>query len=195
MTATTRWDGQWLAIIEDLLVGDGRKQKAARDTMWSQTLQYIAHSVRLDIGPLSDDGEVRREIAYRVLGKLEANNHAHIREWMDRQRRGTDGCSWWGFIKLMARRCAIDYARTCSLNVARRGEPFQWVRVEPEDPAVLADRLESSSELLRPCSEPELYHALVQFQASHGTISSDPPPPPPSVPSAMPPTRPRRDRS
>jgi hypothetical protein len=131
MTTSARWDGQWLKIIEDLLAGD----KDARATMWRRVFQHIEHLVRLDIGPLSDDKEVRRDIAVRVLGKLEANEHRNLRAWVDRQRRGTDSCSWWGFINVVARRCAIDHARTSSRNIARRGEPFRWVRVEPEDPS------------------------------------------------------------
>ncbi len=187
MTSST---AQWLKIMEDLLAGD----RSARNTMWYQVLQYIEHSVRLDIGPLSDDKEVRRDLAFRVLGKLEANDCKHLREWMDRHRRGSDGCSWWGFVKMVTRRCAIDYARTSSRNVARRGEPFQWVRVEPEDPRVLDERRESSAELLGYASESELYNRLARFQASHGTIRSEPPPPvPPSAPGAAP--RPRRERS
>jgi hypothetical protein len=179
--------------MDDLLVGDGRKYEVARDTLWSQVLQYIVHSVRLDIGPLSDDEEVRREIAYRVLAKLERNKYAHVRTWRERQRRGKDGCSWWGFVKMVARRCAIDYARTSNLNVARRGEPFRWVRVEPEDPAVLVEKLESYTDPLEHCSESEVYDRLVQFQVSHGAISSEPPLPPPAA--ALAASRPRRDRS
>lgn len=139
MTTSTRRDGPWLKIIEDLLAGN----KSARDTTWCRVFQHIEHSVRLSIGPLGDDREVRRDIAVRVLKKLEANDFKNLRAWVDRQRRGTDGCSWWGFINMMARRCAIDHARGSSHNLARRGEPFQWVRVDPEDPAVLAERLES----------------------------------------------------
>ncbi|HEX8110879.1 MAG TPA: hypothetical protein VF516_24270 [Kofleriaceae bacterium] len=116
---------------------------------WCQVFHHIEHTLRLGIGPLSDDKEVRRDIAVRVLQKLEANGYKHLREWVDRQRRGTDSCSWWGFINMVARRCAIDYARTSSRNVARRGEPFEWVRVEPEDPAVLVERMESSKAQLR----------------------------------------------
>lgn len=188
MTTSVRWDGPWLKIIEDLLAGD----KDARATTWRRVFQHIEHLVRLDIGPLSDDKEVRRDIAVRVLGKLEANEHRNLRAWVDRQRRGIDSCSWWGFINMAARRCAIDHARTSSRNLARRGEPFRWVRVEPEDPAVLAERLDSSTELSGCCTE-DLYRRLVRFQASRGTIRSGPPLPPPSVSRA--PHRPRRDRS
>lgn len=185
MTAST---AQWLKIVEDVLAGN----RIARDAMWCQVLQYIEHVVRLDIGPLSDDKEVRRDLAVRVLEKLEANDHKHLRRWMDRQRHGTDGCSWWGFITMVARCRAIDYARTSSRNVARRGEPFEWVRIEPEDPAVLIERLESSA-FPGSYSELDLYHRLVRFQVSHGTIRSEPPPPPPSAPRTL--LRPRRDRS
>lgn len=198
MTAPLHWtDGQWLKIIEDLLGADGRKQEVARTTLWCEVLHYIVHSVRLDIGPLSDDEEVRRDIGVHVLKKLEANSYAHVRKWMDRrehiQERSKDCSSWWAFIKLVAKRCGIDYARTCTRNVARRGEPFQWVRVELTDPAVFDDTLEDSTEFLAHCSESAVYGFLERFQASHGTMSSEPPPLPVSAPAA--PTRSRRDRS
>lgn len=190
MTASTRWaDGQWFKIVEDLLGEDRREHAVARDTMWHQVLQYIAHAVRLDIGPLNDDEEVRRDIGVCVLKKLEANDFAHLRAWRDRQLRGNACASWWGFIKLVARRSAIDYARTCSLNIGRRGEPFHWVRVEPTDPSAFDDTRER---FLDHRSEPEIYEHLERFQASHGTMSSEPPPLPPSAPAT--PARPRRAR-
>lgn len=138
MTTSARRDGLCLKIIENVLAGD----KSARSAMWAQVIQHIERTVRLDIGPLSDDKEVRRDIAVVVLRKLEANDYRNLRAWVDRQHRGSDGCSLWGYINMVARRCAIDYARTSDRNLARRGEPFLWVRVEPEDPTVLAERLD-----------------------------------------------------
>jgi hypothetical protein len=138
MTASARRDGKWLTIIEDVLAGDER----ARGRTWDDVFRHIEHRVRLRIGPLSDDKEVRRDLAVCVLRKLEANDYRNLRAWVARQHRGTDGCTWWGFINVMVRTCAIDYARTSNRNLARRGEPFLWARVDPEDPAVVVERLD-----------------------------------------------------
>ena len=186
-----RTDGQWLNIIDELLGCDRKKQQAARETMWCEVLHYVEHSARLKIGPLSDDEDARREIGDRVLKKLEANDYAHLRDWRDRQRRCRDHASWWAFIKMITRHRAIEFARSCSLNVARRGEPFQWVRVDVIDPVVFDET--PSSEFLSHCPESVLYDYLARFQRSRGTTTPEPPPLPPTP--AVPPPRSRRDRS
>jgi hypothetical protein len=193
-------DPTWLQIIDDLLDGAQNKQAVARTTLWCEVLHYVELCARLPIGPLSEDGDARREIGDRVLKKLEANDHALLRDWRDRQRRKRDHSSWWAFIKMVTRHRAIEYARCSSLNVARRGEPFRWVRVDLVDPLAFDET--ASAEFLAHCTEEALYKVLDELQPSHAAVRSEPPPPPPAVeatppPRAIepPPPRPRRDRS
>jgi hypothetical protein len=191
-SSTHRTDEQWVKIIDDLL-GDARKEReAARSVVWSEVLHFVVHSARLEIGPLREDEEVRRDIGVRVLKKLESNDYAHLREWRARQLRKRDHASWWGFIKLVTRHRAIEYVRTCSLNVARRGDPFKWVRVEVADPVIFDESLDASMEFLMHCTEPALYDYLDRFQSAHWPTSPEPPSPPPALPRS--PLRPRRDR-
>lgn len=109
--------------------------------MWVEVQHFVVHIVRLPIGPLNDDEEARRDIALRVLQRLETDDFACVRDWLRRQQRETDSQSWWGFIKLLTKWRAIDYARTSLLNVSRRRSSFDWVRVVPADNNTLA-RLE-----------------------------------------------------
>src|SRR5262245_24414348 len=68
-----RKDGQWLKTIDELLGGDRQKHLAARDKLWREVLAYIEFGAHLNIGPLSDDPDARRDIGCIVLKKLEAN--------------------------------------------------------------------------------------------------------------------------
>ena len=189
MATSQQWkDGQWLQIVDDLLAGDCKKQQTARIRLWSEVVDYVEHRARLKIGPLSDDDDVRSEIADRVMKKLEANAYAHLRDWRDRQRSERDHASWWAFIRMITTHRAIEYCRTCSLNIARRGEPFQWVRIDAVDPTVFDET--ASAEFLTHRTEEALYDHVAEFQNNHASDSAESRPVPP-VPSA----RPSRKRS
>jgi len=122
---------QWLAIIRELLRGSERTRRRAREVLWLEIFRYVVHRAKLPIGPLANDPDERREIALRVLQKLERNNYAHLREWEHRQCQRRNAAPWWGFVKVVAIHRAIEHARTSRLNLARRGEPFVWAIIEP----------------------------------------------------------------
>jgi hypothetical protein len=132
---------KWPSIIDALLGEQNKTQKEARVQLWNEVGCYVERILHLPIGPLNEDLEARRDIAVKVLGKIEANDFAHIREWRRRQHLQCDHASWWTWIRTIARRTAIDFARLHSENVARRGDPFDWVKVEPSDPVLLNESL------------------------------------------------------
>jgi len=133
-------NAEWLGIVDRLLGGGTRaEQESARTTMWVEVQYYVEHCVRLPIGPLKEDEEVRRDIAIRVLEKLAQGDYHHVRSWRERQRSGEDRASWWGLIGICANSISIDVARCSRQNVAPRGMPFQWVREIVVDPFVLTE--------------------------------------------------------
>src|SRR5262249_50847250 len=70
-------------------------------------------------------------LALMVLRKLERNDYAYLREWMRRHESAAGGTvSWWGFVQMVTRRAAIDWARTSSLNLSRRGDAVENERRE-----------------------------------------------------------------
>ena len=127
----------WPGIIDRLLDGADAEQKTARETMWVEVEYYVVYCVKLPIGPLNEDEDTRRDIADRLLRRLEQDRFRHVREWRERQRRREAHAPWWRLIRLMASSLAIDFARGSRQNIAPRGKPFQWARVEPVDPHVL----------------------------------------------------------
>jgi hypothetical protein len=118
----------WLKTINELLRGTEDERRDARTIVWLRTTDYIMHHRKLPLGPLGDDPEERRNLATKVLEKLERNDHEHIREWERRQRQGRNAASWLGFVRMVACRMAIDRTRTSKRNIARRGEPCVWVQ-------------------------------------------------------------------
>jgi len=128
----------WLAIVDRVLAGDG----AARTLLWIQVGLFVERLARLPIGPLNGDDEARRDIALRVLGKLEHRDAANLRSWRDRHTRRHHASAWWSWIKSVAYSVAIDYARVCKSNIAVRGAPFVWVEVATTDPQRLTDAME-----------------------------------------------------
>jgi hypothetical protein len=174
-------NAQWPPIIDAVLGEQGGAQKQARYQMWNEVGFFVERILELPIGRLNEDPDARRDIAVNVLAKLEANNFAHIREWRRRQRLRCDHASWWTWIRTIARRTAIDFARLHPENVGRRGEAFSWVRVEPIDPAVLnesvgvgsssdpgstAEMLRNSLAFLGSADEDTLADHLTHVQAS-----------------------------
>jgi len=150
-------NAEWLPIVDRVLGGD----ETARSVTWLQTSYFVERRLRLPLGPLSNDEDVRRDIAVKVLAKLEANDRAHLREWRQRQERRRDHASWWSLIKRVAVRVAIDYCRTSRRNVARRGENFAWVDVQLADPHTLAD---SVDQVQIPNTPGEIYELLREVQ-------------------------------
>ena len=100
----------WPAIVDDMLGGNARVGPA-RATMWTDVMRYVVDLARLPLGPLGKDGEARRDVAVRVLWKLEANDYAALREWRRRQKKGKDQSTFWSFVKVLAMHRAIDYVR------------------------------------------------------------------------------------
>lgn len=111
--------------------------KTSPDALWAQIEQIInalaspaasnAHialriEVEFSVGkarlPASLHGvpEARREIAARVLRALEDNDHAHLREWRRRQRRG-DPSSWAGFLRVLITQQALLYEQERRLKL------------------------------------------------------------------------------
>jgi hypothetical protein len=156
---------QWLSIIGQVLGSDGVEQRRAREMMWNEVGFYVEKMIGLPIGPLNDDDDARRDIAVKVLAKLEAKGFASLHEWYRRQQRGVDRASWWAWIRTIARRTAIDFARSHPANVAPRGLPFAWVRTEPSDPAVLDEALEAGANL-------DPFMATAQLHTALGFLSS-----------------------
>ena len=139
---------EWPGIIDVILAGRPETTyRRARSLMWQQVDDYVVHHVKLPIGPLGDDEDVRRDISVRVLRKLEANSYCHLREWERRQAQKRDHASFWGWIKVVVKHVSIDYARTSRRNLARRGEPFRWAVVDSVDPFVLAETCDRTDEL------------------------------------------------
>jgi hypothetical protein len=130
---------QWPALVDALLRGSAAQRREARATMWLEVDDFVVSHARLPIGPLGDDEDERRAIAVRVLRTLERADLAQIREWERRQRRRLDAAPWWGFVRMVAVRRAIDHARCSSLNTAPRGQAFAWAMVTPTAPASLAE--------------------------------------------------------
>jgi len=122
---------EMLAIIRELLQGSEPARKRARAVLWSEVDRYVVYRANLPIGPLADDRDERRNIALRVMEKLERDDCADLREWEHRQCERRNAAPWWGFVKTVAKHRAIDHARTSRLNLARRGEPFVWAIIEP----------------------------------------------------------------
>lgn len=156
---------QWPAIVRDILIGECPARDEARALLWQEVQRFVEHVVRLPIGPLNDDEDVRRDIALRVLGKLERNSNAHLAEWFARQLERRDHSSFWTWIRTITKSCAIDHARTSRLNVASRStKQFAWVRVDSVDPMLLNDVLGSPRSYL-PCGcdeDLEQYLAVLQ---------------------------------
>jgi hypothetical protein len=105
--------------------------------MWQEVSSYVLQRATLPIGPLRDDLETRQNIALKVIERLEREQFKHVRRWRERQRRRKGHSSWWGWIQVIASKIAIDVARLSRENIGSRGEPFQWVKVLPTDPALI----------------------------------------------------------
>jgi len=159
-----RPDTEWLPLVNDILGSNARAHDIARSIMWCKVIFYVEHIARLPIGPLNDDDEARRDIAMRVLEKLEAKEYFHLKEWRLRHLCKRDDASLWGLIHAVLRTTAIDYARTSRQNIARRGEPFEWVRVEYVDPFELGERLGTTLDFFAHCGEQELHEFIANAQ-------------------------------
>lgn len=180
----------WLEIITHVLDGEGKQREEARATMWGNVKHFVEHVDRgkLPIGPLADDDDALRDIAVRVLEKLERHDFAHLREWRRRQLSGRDAAQWWTFIRLVVRSKATDYARGSPLNIARRGSrkdapsgkaAFEWVRVEPTEASVLSEQ--STARFLARCTWPQLFDFLDKLNGVRAPASELPLQPRPAL--------------
>jgi hypothetical protein len=106
-----RPNAEWPAIIGDILGSDAKAHETARSTMWLEVTCYIEGIATLPSGFFNDDEEARRDIAVRVLRRLEARSYFHLKEWLARQLRKQDHVSWWAWINTISRCISIDYGR------------------------------------------------------------------------------------
>lgn len=198
---TLRPNPDWLQIVTDILDGEGARREQARGAMWEDVTHFVEHVARskLGIGPLADDSDALRDIAVRVVDKLERNDFAHLREWRRRQLSGREAAQWWTFIRMVARSKATDYARGSPLNIAprrsRKDAPpgsavFEWVRVEPTDPSVLTETMHSTARFVAHSTLP----ALVDFLDRVNRMRTPPSGLPVQPPAPPPPGSPRRRR-
>jgi hypothetical protein len=151
---------RWPAIVDAVLTDD----PGARAVLWVQVGFYVERIAKLPIGPLSEDEEARRDIALKVMSKLEGKSFANLKEWRRREARKQDHASWWTWIKTVSRCAAVDHARVSRENIARRGDNFEWVKVQTTDPFLLSDTLNGMSSFPGPLDAPDLYDMLVEFQ-------------------------------
>ena len=138
-----RANAEWPPIVRDVLGSDRKLREAARAVLWQEVDYFVRRVVKLPIGPLNDQDDCRRDISVRVLAKLEAKSYAHLAKWIERQDHQRDHASFWGLVKTISSSTAIDYARGSDLNIAPRGEPFEWIRVDCADPRLLGEALSS----------------------------------------------------
>jgi hypothetical protein len=144
-------NSEWPDIIQRVL-GDGApaERNAARELLWTQVTAYVLHGAPLPLGPLNDDEEVRRNIAMKLLARLEKQRCRRLADWLARSLRNPGTSSWWGWIKATVWHIGIDEGRASRLNRAPRSAPFDWMREIPIDPGVLADDSDGhASERLR----------------------------------------------
>ena len=126
---------KWPALIDRLLAGTNTERETARTTMWVEVDHFVLRCARLPIGKLNDDDDALRDIAVRVMKRLERNNYQHIRTW--RMKQGEPRAQrWWRYIDTVAYSVSVDYARTSRQNLAPRGEPYRWAREVLVDPEV-----------------------------------------------------------
>lgn len=173
-------NSSWPAIIGDV-IGDTPKAETARAVMWFEVIFFVEKLAKLPIRVLADDPEVRRDIAIRVMGKLEARSYKKLRGWHRRQQlKIVDRANWWNFVGMIARYVAVDVARCSRLNVARRGDPFELVKLEPLEPSILnersAGRSEYTLEALDESGVRRMYEALGDYQEMVGeaVVDEDP---------------------
>jgi len=180
-------DSELLSIVDDVLSSDHTARKRARARLWRQVEQYVMGVAHLKLGPLSEDTDVRRDIFVAVMHTLEANDFARLGAWRARWLTDTDRSSFWGLVRVTTHHRAIDYARAHPRNIARRAEPYRWVREETAPPFVI-DRSVPSMPFLARCTREQLYDYMARFQhalptpaESTGASSTAPPLPVPDL--------------
>lgn len=176
-----RPNAQWMVIVANILGGDTTARDRGRATLWEDVAYYVEHVVRLPIGPLNEDPDARRDIAIRVLQKLEMSSSAHLARWHARQLGKREHASFWRLIKAMSWSIAIDYARGSRRNIGKRGQNFQWIRIDCADPQLLSEALGSPSGYLACGSEQEIDDALIRIRSrsedDDGMLDPREPPP------------------
>jgi hypothetical protein len=174
-------DSKLLAIVDDVLGPDPGARAAARTLLWLQVQLYVLSVANLQLGPWNDDPDVRRDIFVAVMHTLEANNFARLGAWRARRLTDTDKSSFWGLVRVTTRHRSIDHGRAHPRNIARRGEPFRWVREETAPPHVL-DRSVSATPVLAHSTADQLRAYMARFQHALSSAveptsaSADPPP-------------------
>ena len=160
----------WLAIVDQLIEGSPTERRKAREILWQQVEEYVVKVARLPMGPLNEQDDARRAVALAVLQRLEQDQYRHVKAWRERQRLQRDNAAWWNWINVLARRAGVDVARSSDENLAPRGKPFQWVRVIPTDPLILAEfRGGRVLEYIMSCDDEQLRAHLTEFQAALAT--------------------------
>lgn len=117
---------EWPAIVTQLLDGTESERRRAHDILWVQVGHFVIDVVRLRIGRLGDDLDVRRDVAVDVMWRLMRRDWEQVRLWRAKRRHSADTGAWWSFVATLAQTAAIDAARTCQQRLSRRGEPYQF---------------------------------------------------------------------
>jgi hypothetical protein len=125
----------WPGLIDRLLDGSLSERQEARAVMWVSVVSF-AEMCRLPLGALSDDLDVRRDVATRLLERLERDDFRALRTWR------ADPGKWWTYIRHSLRGLCIDVTRTSKRNIAPRGQPCQWVRYSSMESREVAAQLE-----------------------------------------------------
>jgi hypothetical protein len=157
---------EWPSIVDQLLDGERPIDRAkARAVMWFQVMNFITQRIKLPLGPLSDDPDVRSDVAVRVMERVEKDDYRWVRRWRTSQRERKNPKTWWGQVTTIAWWTSIDLARGSLLNVAPRGGKFQWQKVVPMDPLVITG-LSGGSILtfVQTCLDEDLRACLLEFR-------------------------------
>jgi hypothetical protein len=132
-TPTLVDDSHWPTIVTQLLDGTEPERRQAHEVLWVQVRHFVVDIVRLRIGSLGDDPDVRRDVAVEVMRKLKKRRWEQMRLWRAKLcERGETG-TWWGFVATLAQTSAIDAARKCKQRLSRRGDPYRFARELPLD--------------------------------------------------------------
>lgn len=125
-------DSAWPAILAQLLEGTEPERRRAHEVLWVQVRHFVVHVVRLRIGSLGDDADVRRDLAVKVMERLKRRRWEQVRLWRANAARRTR-VTWWAYIATLAQTAAIDEARRSRQRLSRRGSPYLFANEVPLD--------------------------------------------------------------
>jgi hypothetical protein len=123
-------------ISEDLLRQVVAGDTAARELVMTTTRDWIVGKAWLPLGPYSNDADLRRDIASKVLGDFFQPPYTRMQKLIEKAcapgARLTLVESYWQLARMRARWRATDLCRKMSL--AMRGEDSLWPETVSVDP-------------------------------------------------------------